>query len=134
MAPAARSDTVVRVRFRCLVVDDNQRFLDVARRSLGRQGVEAVDVATDSESALRAVALGHPDVVLVDVSLGAESGFGLLGLLVDRYPYLRGHVIMISTRDAEDYVELLENAPAAGFVGKSELSVTAIRNLVPDLV
>jgi DNA-binding NarL/FixJ family response regulator len=115
------------------VVDDNQRFLDVVRRSLGRQGVEAVDIATDSDSALRAAALTCPDVVLVDVSLGAESGFDLLRLLVDRYPELTGRIIMISTRDAEDYVELLEDAPAAGFVAKSELSVPAIRNLIPGL-
>jgi DNA-binding NarL/FixJ family response regulator len=121
------------VRFRCLVVDDNERFLDVVRRSLGKQGVEAVDTATDSESALRAVAAGRPDVVLVDVSLGAESGFDLLRLLVDRYPYLSGRIIVISTRDAEDYVELLEGGPAAGFVDKSALSVAAIRNLVPGL-
>jgi DNA-binding NarL/FixJ family response regulator len=121
------------VRFRCLVVDDNERFLDVVRRSLGKQGVEAVDTATDSDSALRAVEAGCPDVVLVDVSLGAESGFDVLRLLVDRYPYLSGRIIVISTRDAEDYVELLEGGPAAGFVDKSALSVAAIRNLVPGL-
>jgi DNA-binding NarL/FixJ family response regulator len=121
------------VRFRCLVVDDNQRFLDVVRRSLGKQGVEAVDTATDSDSALRAVEAGRPDVVLVDVSLGAESGFDLMRLLVHRYPYLSGRIIVISTRDAEDYVELLEGGPAAGFVDKSALSVAAIRNLVPGL-
>jgi DNA-binding NarL/FixJ family response regulator len=119
--------------FRCLVVDDNQRFLDAARRSLERQGLHAVDTALDIDSALEAVATGRPDVVLVDVSLGQESGFDLVRRLAERFSHLTGRIIMISTRDEEDYAELMEDTSATGFLGKSVLSVQAIRTLIPDL-
>jgi DNA-binding response OmpR family regulator len=119
--------------FRCLLVDDNQRFLDVARRGLERQGLHAVDTALDIDSALQAVATRRPDVVLVDVSLGLESGFDLVRRLAERFSHLAGRIIMISTRDEEDYAELMEGASAAGFLGKSSLSVQGIRTLIPDL-
>jgi DNA-binding response OmpR family regulator len=119
--------------FRCLLVDDNQRFLDVARRGLERQGLHAVDTALDIDSALEAVATRRPDVVLVDVSLGQESGFDLVRRLAERFSHLTGRIIMISTRDEEDYAELMEGASAAGFLGKSALSVQEIRTLIPDL-
>lgn len=119
--------------FRGLVVDDNQRFLVAARHSLERQGLAAVDTALTIDSALEAVATGRPDVVLVDVSLGPESGFDLVHQLAERFPHLTGRIIMISTRAEEDYAELMADPPAAGFLGKSALSVQAIRTLVPDL-
>ncbi|MCY1137136.1 response regulator transcription factor [Actinoplanes sp. Pm04-4] len=121
------------MQFRCLVVDDNQRFLDVARRSLEWQGLESVGTAETIETALAATEADHPDVVLVDVSLGGESGFELVRLLAARFPELTGRIIMISTRAEEDYAELMEGTPAAGFLAKSALSVRAIRELIPDL-
>jgi DNA-binding NarL/FixJ family response regulator len=121
------------VPFCCLVVDDNQRFLEVARRSLEWQGLDAVCTATSIESALGAVATDRPDVVLIDVSLGEESGFDLLRQLTERFPYLIGRIIMISTRAEEDYADLIDGTRAAGFLAKSALSVTAIRRLIPGL-
>jgi len=115
------------------VVDDNERFLQVARRSLERQGLETVATAVDIDSALGAVRSGRPDVILVDISLGSENGFDLLRRLVESFPHLTGRIIMISTRAEEDYAELMEGTPAAGFLAKSELSVAAVRNLIPDL-
>jgi DNA-binding NarL/FixJ family response regulator len=115
------------------VVDDNQRFLEVARRILEWQGLEAVGTATSIAAALDAVAGEPPDVVLVDVSLGPESGFELLRRIAARHPRLAGRVIMISTRAEEDYAEILEGAGAAGFMAKSDLSVAAIRRLIGDL-
>jgi DNA-binding NarL/FixJ family response regulator len=121
------------VSFRCLVVDDNRRFLEAAQRSLERQGLEAIDTAIDIRSALEAVAVGRPDVVLIDVSLGQESGFDLIGLLAERFTELTGRMIVISTRAEEDYVDLIEDTAAAGFLSKSAISVAAIRRLVPGL-
>jgi DNA-binding NarL/FixJ family response regulator len=128
-APAWHSGAVP---FRCLVVDDNQRFLEVARRSLERDGLTVVDVAADIGAAIEAVAAARPDVVLIDVSLGAESGFELLRRLTDLHPDLAGRIIMISTRAEEDYAEVLEGTSAAGFLPKSALSTSAIRALLDD--
>lgn len=116
---------------RCLIVDDSEQFLRAASSSLGRNGIEIVGTATTSATALDQVAKLRPDVVLVDVGLGEESGFDLTLQLVDAFPYLASRVVLISTRAEDDYGDLVEASPAAGFVPKSELSASAVRELVP---
>jgi DNA-binding NarL/FixJ family response regulator len=116
---------------RCLIVDDSEQFLRAATSSLGRNGIEIVGTATTTVAALDQVAKLRPDVVLVDVGLGEESGFDLTVQLVDAFPYLASRVVLISTRAEDDYGDLVEASPAAGFVPKSELSASAVRELVP---
>lgn len=115
---------------RCLIVDDNERFLEVARSSLGQDVIEVVATATTSAEALRLTAQLRPDVVLVDISLGQESGFDLAQQLADSFPDLRAHIVLISTRSEEDYVDLIASSPAVGFLSKSRLSASAVRALV----
>jgi DNA-binding NarL/FixJ family response regulator len=115
---------------RCLIVDDSEQFLRAATSSLGRNGIEVVGTATTSANALDEVAKLRPDVVLVDVSLGEESGFDLARRLVDTFPYLGERVVLISTHEKEDLADLVENCPAAGFISKSELSASSVRELV----
>lgn len=114
---------------RALIVDDNERFLDVARSSLGGD-LEVVGTATSSADALRQTAEQRPDVVLMDIGLGEESGFDVARLLEERFPELGLRIVMISTRSEEDYVELIASSPAIGFLSKSRLSGTAVRALV----
>ncbi|WP_239151449.1 response regulator [Virgisporangium aurantiacum] len=115
---------------RCLIVDDNERFLAVARASLERDGLQVVGTATTVAEALDKAGTLRPDVVLVDVALGAESGFDLARQLVDRYPGLRAGVVLISTRREDDLAELIAASPAVGFVWKADLSASAVRELV----
>ena len=113
---------------RCLIVDDNGPFLEIASASLARDGLEVIGTARTSAEALRQVERLRPDVVLVDVNLGGENGFELARQLVERFPELR--VVLISTRDEDDYGSLLAASPAAGFVRKTHLSAKAIREVV----
>ena len=62
---------------RCLIVDDNERFLAVAQDHLMNGGVDVVGTATNQADALRQAEALHPDIVLVDIRLGGESGFVL---------------------------------------------------------
>lgn len=64
-----------RMSLQCVIVDDYEPFLKVARAQLEGQGVAVVGVATDGTEALRQARELCPDVALVDISLGAESGF-----------------------------------------------------------
>jgi CheY-like chemotaxis protein len=66
---------------RCLIVDDNGAFLDAARLLLEREGVTVVGVASSIAEALRQARALLPDVSLVDIGLGEESGFDLARLL-----------------------------------------------------
>jgi len=118
---------------RCLLVDDNDAFLETARALLERQGVQVAGVASNIAGALRqAHALG-PDVILVDIGLGEESGFDLARLLVaDGQGGQRGRadVILISAQAERDYTDLIAESPAAGFLPKSELSAQRIRQIL----
>jgi len=112
------------VTVRCLLVDDNHHFLAAARDLLEREDVEVAGVANDIAGALgRAGELG-PDVALVDINLGGESGFDLARLLAPT------PVIMISTHTGDDYQDLIEASPALGFLNKLELSGAAVRTLL----
>jgi two-component system, NarL family, nitrate/nitrite response regulator NarL len=117
---------------RCLIVDDNERFLEAARSSLGREQaeIEVVATATTSAQALRRTAELRPDVVLVDISLGEESGFDLARRLAERFDFLRSRIVLISTRSEEDYEDLIASSPAIGFLPKSRVSATEVRALL----
>jgi DNA-binding NarL/FixJ family response regulator len=114
----------------CLIVDDYQPFLNIARSKLERQGMTVVGVANNGAEALRQARELSPDVALVDISLGTESGFDVAREIS---PYVRS-VILISTDDHyedDDYAELFAGSPAVGFLSKATLSADAITQLVP---
>ncbi|MFD6157388.1 response regulator [Nocardia sp. NPDC060256] len=108
---------------RCLIVDDSADFLAAARGLLEQQGVLVVGVASTGADALAQVARAQPDVALVDVDLGVESGFDLAERLT--VP-----VILISTHSGEDFADLVAESVAVGFLAKSALSSAAVRGLL----
>jgi DNA-binding NarL/FixJ family response regulator len=116
------------VPLRCLIVDDNTSFLEAAASLLEREGVTVVGVASTIADALsRARELG-PDVILVDITIRSESGFDLARQLAESGPG-GATVILISTHAEAEFADLIEEAPVAGFVPKSELSASAIQRL-----
>ena len=128
MRPAACARDATGVSLRCLIVDDNAYFLEAAADLLKRQGLTVVGVASDSADALRLTRELRPNVVLVDIMLGRESGIDLARRLAAANS--GGPVIiLISTHAEADFADLIQEAPVAGFVPKSELSASAIRQL-----
>jgi DNA-binding NarL/FixJ family response regulator len=116
----------------CLVVDDSTRFLESVRTLLEHDGLEIVGTALTAEEALERAAQLRPDVILVDIALGPDSGFELARRLAQdgsRYP---GQVVLISTHGREDFAELIAVSPAVGFLSKSKLSGDAIRELLRE--
>jgi DNA-binding NarL/FixJ family response regulator len=111
---------------RCLIVDDNASFLAASRAVLHRQGVSVVGVAsTVAEGLLRAEEL-TPDLILVDIDLGEESGFELARQLACRFHVSPADIIFISAHPEDDFADLIGESPALGFVSKSDLSRSAI--------
>lgn len=113
---------------RCLIVDDSAGFRSAATRLLGGGGVEVVGAAADGQQALKLCDELQPDVVLLDVMLGAESGFDVAEQL--HRSRHRPVVILTSTYSEQDLVELIAASPALGFVSKYALSAGAIRELL----
>jgi DNA-binding NarL/FixJ family response regulator len=119
-----------RVRLRCLIVDDNESFLAVAASCLNGEELEVLGTATTSAEALRQVAEQNPDIVLVDINLGEESGFEVARALVERFPHMASGVVLISTRGETDFGGLIKTTPATGFIPKTQLSGRAVRELL----
>ena len=115
---------------RCLIVDDSPRFLDAARGLLERQGIVVVGVASNSAEALQRAEELRPDVTLLDIDLGGESGLELARRLRRQAGPTPAPVILISTHAEQDYAELIAASPAIGFLPKTALSAAAIRDLL----
>jgi DNA-binding NarL/FixJ family response regulator len=117
------------MQVRCLIVDDNASFLEAATDLLERQGAVVVGVASTGDEAVESVRELGPDVALVDIKLGAESGLDVARRLADlRLVDLK--VILISTHPESDFADLIDGTPVAGFVPKLGLSAQAIEQLI----
>jgi DNA-binding NarL/FixJ family response regulator len=112
----------------CLIVDDNASFLEASRSMLERQGIAVAGVATTIADALQRVQELEPELVLVDIDLGEESGFDLARRLAEGRNHSK--LILISAHREDDFADMVEESPALGFVSKSELSAGAIEALL----
>jgi CheY-like chemotaxis protein len=115
---------------RCLIVDDNSGFLRAARTLLEQEGVRVVGVASTGGDAVRCAADLHPDVTLIDIGLGEESGFDVARRLFEDPFVDPGQLILISANAQDDLAELIEASPAVGFLVKPTLSAAAIERLL----
>jgi DNA-binding NarL/FixJ family response regulator len=117
------------VRMRCLLVDDSSAFTETARLLLDREGVMVAGAASSTAEALRQAGELRPDVVLIDIALGAENGFDLARRLA-RDGGGGMALIMISAGAEADYAGLIADSPAAGFLPKAGLSAAGIRRIL----
>ena len=114
----------------CVIVDDSSDVLRAASELLEGEGIAVVGVATTSAEAMRLVEELEPDVTLIDIDLGPESGFDLARRLVHARAGAGSRSILISTHDGADFATLIEVSPAIGFLPKAHLSGRAIRRLL----
>jgi DNA-binding NarL/FixJ family response regulator len=113
---------------RYLIVDDYSPFLDAASGLLKAQGAGVVGVARSGAEALRRAEELRPEVILVDINLGAESGFDVAEQLHRDGP--SAPVILISTHAEQDFADMIAASPAVGFLCKSVLSTGAVCDLL----
>ena len=95
----------------------------------GQPDLEVCGQASDARGALDALVAAAPDVVLVDISLGATSGIELIGDIKAQLP--GAAVLVVSMHDEQLYAERSLRAGASGYVMKHEATeaiVRAIRN------
>jgi len=133
MPAGARSATLDRVSppdYRCLIVDDSPTFCAAVQRMLESAGMTVVGTASTLAAAVEAAGAAHPDLILVDIDLGGESGFDVVEAL-HRVPEPPSPAtILVSTHSQEDFAEMVEASPAIGFIQKFELSADRIRQIV----
>jgi len=113
---------------RCVIIDDDQFFLEAARALLEADGLTVAGTASTRADSVRQVDTLRPDFVLIDIRLGQDSGFSVArDLAAGGSP---AALIMISTYAEEDYADLLAESPVIGFLPKAELSGKAIRRII----
>jgi DNA-binding NarL/FixJ family response regulator len=116
------------VRPTVLIVDDHGEFRAAARALLEAEGFAVVGEAADGTEALAAVAALHPAVVLLDVQLHGLDGIAVAERVAERPD--PPAVVLISSRPAAAYGRRMQQAPARGFIAKSELSGAALAGLL----
>jgi DNA-binding NarL/FixJ family response regulator len=111
-----------------LIVDDHPEFRTVARELLEDAGYLVTGEAAGAAEAILAVAAQAPDVVLLDVGLPDGDGFEVASLLSrDRGGPV---VVLVSSRDAEDYGRRVAHCGARGFLSKSQLSAATLASVL----
>jgi CheY-like chemotaxis protein len=128
MACEAMADEAQQLR--CVIVDDNPVFIDVASRLLTRGGISIIGVASTIAEAVQRVNELRPDVTLIDVDLGDESGFDLAEELHRTDSQNHPRMIMVSAHSEQDFADMIARSPAVGFLPKAELSSAAIHDLL----
>jgi DNA-binding NarL/FixJ family response regulator len=105
-----------RERIRVVVVDDHPVFRDGTAALLGREpDLAVVGVAADIDEARTLLAADPPpDVMLLDVRLGDESGLAIVEELAARTA-----IVVFTAYDYPQYLHSALRLGAAGFVGKS---------------
>jgi CheY-like chemotaxis protein len=127
MPPAVEPARLEHMALRVVIVDDDRRFRDTARRALAAEGVEVVAEVQEGAAAAEAVRTWQPDVVLVDVRMPGVDGPEVARRL--RQQGGAAAVILISTIDGEHGRRVAEGI-AAGFLPKDELSLAAIQRVL----
>jgi CheY-like chemotaxis protein len=127
-----RCHAAASMSLRCLIVDDSARFGDEARGLLEQDRVSVVGFATSGDQAVRLAKELGPDLALVDIRLGIESGFDVARRLADIPNPAPPKVIFVSTYDEQEFSDRIEASPAVGFIAKTMLSAERIRQLLGD--
>ncbi len=116
MAPQALSKDLAATRV--LIVDDHQTFADLLEIALDAHAdLRCVGSASTAAEALDMVARTEPDVVIMDIQLGADSGLTATRQIRAQTP---GTMIVVVTAHTDpDWLAKAAQAGASAFVSKS---------------
>jgi DNA-binding NarL/FixJ family response regulator len=113
---------------RLLLVDDHDWFRRLAIATLQEGDFEVVGEAANAADAVRAADALRPEVVLLDIALPDGNGFDVAERLAQMAA--PPAVVLISSRQRDDYGLRLASASVVGFLSKDELSVPALSALL----
>lgn len=116
---------------RVLIVDDHPIVQSGYRMVLeAAGGFEICGFASTEAEALQQVSRLQPDVAIVDLMLGHQSGLELIGQLLRAHPSVR--VLVVTAHDERVFAHRVLKAGALGFLSKREAAnrlVAAVRRV-----
>jgi DNA-binding NarL/FixJ family response regulator len=111
-----------------LIVDDHELFRSTARALLEGEGFVVVGEAGTGAAALSETRRLDPDLVVLDVQLPDGTGFDVSHCL--RAWGFAGQVVLVSSRAASEYGELVDDSGATGFITKDQLSGASLAQVL----
>lgn len=88
---------------RILIVDDEPSIVISLEFLMKREGYE-VQIAADGEAALKALAEGHPDLVLLDVMLPRMNGFEVCKRIRSNPAWREVKVLVLTARGRDSEI------------------------------
>ena len=112
--PAAEHSAAMQV----FLVEDSAPVRERLTEMLqGLPGTQVLGHAADADGAIRGILAGNPDLVLLDISLAAGSGFDVLRAVRPQAPQIDFY--LLSDFSAYPYRQLAETLGARGFFDKA---------------
>ncbi len=101
------------------IVDDHAVIRNTLSKLINlEKGFRACGEAGNLPDALQGISENSPDIVIVDLNLGHDSGIRLIEILLRLYPGLP--VMVLSMHDESLYAERCLKAGARGYIMKAE--------------
>ena len=129
------------ILFRILLADDSPSMLQAARSILEPE-FQVVGTVEDGQAVLEATEQLHPDVLILDISMGTLSGLEAARLLMSVGS--KAKIVFLTVHKDPEFVEEAFSAGAVGYVVKPRLGtdlLVAVREALmghtfvsPDLI
>ncbi|MGI5323121.1 response regulator [Actinomadura nitritigenes] len=104
---------------RVLIVDDHALFAEALAARLGREpDLVILPIAADVRRALALAGTERPQVIVLDMTLGAESGLDVLDRVREDHPEVRV-VVLTAMSDLDTLVQAVRRG-AVGWLSKTE--------------
>lgn len=117
-----------------LIVDDHKIVRDgIKAMLLGNMDITLIGETTNTTGLLEIFKTQLPDVIIMDIKLGAVSGIDITKMLTEQYPKIK--VIVLTGNVEENYIIASFKAGAKGFLSKDtskEEFVEAIKTVIAD--
>jgi DNA-binding NarL/FixJ family response regulator len=121
----------IAVAVRVLIVDDLEPFRRAARAVVeATADFEVAGEAADGEASVEAAELLRPDIVLMDVNLPGISGLEATRRIHATAPGIM--VLLMSTREAQEFAGKAAECGAAAYLPKSLLTPEQLTELWTD--
>lgn len=105
---------------RILVADDNPAILNHVTAMLQAEH-EIIGTVTDENSVCTEVEKLEPDLIILDISMGARSGIEIAGSL-RRQGYV-GEIVFLTVHEDTDFVSAAIGAGGRGYVIKTRMNI-----------